>query len=316
MIEVENLTKVFVDTPAVDDVSFFVPEGQVLGFLGPNGAGKTTTMRMITGFLPPSSGRVIVAGEDLDRNPVAMRRKIGYLPENVPLYPEMRVQEYLRFRAEVEEIPRSKIAGNLNEVLERCLIEDVSNQIIGTLSKGFRQRVGLASALIHKPPVLILDEPTVGLDPNQIIKIRELITELGRDHTVLLSTHILPEVDQVCERVFIIDQGKIVADGTPDALRTRLVGNPAVQIELKGAGEDAAGKLLNLPGVTEVVPENAEGRFRIVHENDSDPREDIFHLTVNENWIMRTMAPEKATLEDVFVRLTTKETTSATGEEV
>ncbi len=312
MIEVENLTKVFVDTPAVDDISFFVPEGQVLGFLGPNGAGKTTTMRMITGFLPPSSGRVVVAGEDLDRNSVNMRRKIGYLPENVPLYPEMRVSEYLRFRAEVEEIPRNEIAGNTNEVLERCLLNDVSRQIIGTLSKGYRQRVGLASALIHKPPVLILDEPTVGLDPNQIIKIRELITELGKDHTVVLSTHILPEVDQVCDRVFIIDQGRIVADGTPDALRTRLVGNPALHVELKGAGEQAIVQLQSLPAVTEVIPGHGEGSFRILHEDGSDPREEIFRLAVAENWIMLGMAPEKTTLEDVFVRLTTSEA----GEEV
>ncbi len=221
MIEVEGLTKVFVDHAVVDDVSFFVPEGQVLGFLGPNGAGKTTAMRMITAFLPPTAGRIVVAGVDLDADPVGLRRKVGYLPENVPLYPELRVEEYLRFRAAVEEVPRSEVGDRVAEVCDRCMIQDVRRQVIGTLSKGYRQRVGLAGALIHKPAVLILDEPTVGLDPNQIIKVRELITELGRDHTVVLSTHILPEVEQVCERVAIIDRGRIVADGTPDQLRSR-----------------------------------------------------------------------------------------------
>jgi len=215
MIEVENLSKTYVSEPVVRDLSFFVPEGQVLGFLGPNGAGKTTVMRMLTAFLPPTSGRVVVAGVDLDQDPVGLRRNVGYLPENVPLYPELRVDEYLRFRADVEGVARSEVRSRTDEVIGRCLLGDVRRQVIGTLSKGYRQRVGLAGALIHQPAVLILDEPTVGLDPNQIIKVRELITELGREHTVLLSTHILPEVEQVCERVFIIDRGRIVADGTP-----------------------------------------------------------------------------------------------------
>ena len=235
MIEVENLSKVYVDTPVVDDISFFVPEGQILGLLGPNGAGKTTAMRMITAFLPPTAGRVVVAGIDADHDPVGLRRAIGYLPENVPLYPEMRTDEYLRFRADVEEVPRREARSNIDYVTERCLIGDVRRQVIGTLSKGYRQRVGLAGALVHRPRVLILDEPTDGLDPNQIIKVRELIAELGREHTVILSTHILPEVEQVCERVLIIDRGRIVADGTPDALRSRLVGNPVLEIELKEA---------------------------------------------------------------------------------
>ena len=182
MIEVENLSKVYVDTPVVDGLSFYVPEGQILGFLGPNGAGKTTAMRMITGFVPPTTGRVVVAGVDLDADPVGLRRHIGYLPENVPLYPELRVDEYLRFRADVEGVRRPELPERLEYVFERCMLTDVRRQVIGTLSKGYRQRVGLAGALIHKPPVLILDEPTVGLDPNQIIKIRELITELGQDH--------------------------------------------------------------------------------------------------------------------------------------
>jgi ABC-2 type transport system ATP-binding protein len=285
MIEVERLTKVYVDRPVVDDVSFFVPEGQVVGFLGPNGAGKTTAMRMITAFLPPTAGRVVVAGVDVDQDPVDLRRNVGYLPENVPLYPELRVDEYLGFRAAVEEVPRAERRARAEEVVERCMIGDVRRQVIGTLSKGYRQRVGLAGALIHQPKVLILDEPTVGLDPNQIIKVRELITELGADHTVILSTHILPEVEQVCERVFIIDRGRIVADGTPEALRTRMVGNPSVQVEFKGADGEALSAL--------------------------DPREAIFGLAVERGWMLTTLTAEKASLEDVFVRLTTREEDAA-----
>ncbi len=310
MIEVERLSKIYVDVAVVDDISFFVPEGQVLGFLGPNGAGKTTTMRMITGFLPPSAGRVVVAGCDLDQDPVALRRRVGYLPENVPLYPEMRVDEYLRFRADVEEVPRAQLRGNLDYVVERCLIGDVRRQVIGTLSKGFRQRVGLAGALIHQPPVLILDEPTVGLDPNQIIKIRELIRELGREHTVVLSTHILPEVEQICERVFIIDRGRIVADGAPEELRTRMVGNPVVRVTLSGASDGAVTDLALVPGVTG-VSEEGDGRFRIEHSADADPREAIFRLAVMRGWVLLELAQEKATLEDVFVRITTHDAASA-----
>jgi len=304
MIEVENLSRVYVDTPVVDRLSFFVPEGQILGFLGPNGAGKTTAMRMITGFLPPTTGRVVVAGVDLDIDPVGLRRKIGYLPENVPLYPELRVDEYLRFRADVEGVPRPDLPGKLEYVIERCMLSDVRRQVIGTLSKGYRQRVGLASALIHKPPVLILDEPTVGLDPNQIIKVRELITELGQDHTVVLSTHILPEVEQVCDRVFIIDHGRVVADGTPEALRTKLIGNPVVRVEIRGAGDNAPESLGRLPGVV-AVDRRADGVFLLEHTTDADPREAVFHLAVDRGWVLLGLTPEQATLEDVFVRLTT-----------
>ncbi len=306
MIEVEGLTKVYVDLPVVDEISFFVPEGQILGFLGPNGAGKTTAMRMITAFLPPTAGRVVVAGVDLDQDPVGLRRRVGYLPENVPLYPELRVEEYLRFRASVEEVPSTELRSSMDYVIERCLVGDVRRQVIGTLSKGYRQRVGLAGALIHQPPVLILDEPTVGLDPNQIIKVRELITELGRDHTVLLSTHILPEVEQVCERVFIIDRGRIVADGAPDALRTKLVGNPTLTVELEGADSAATQALLGLPGVV-AVGEKTEGRWLLEYRPDADPREAVFRLAVEKGWVLLGLSAEKATLEDVFVRLTTRE---------
>ena len=318
MIEVTHLSKVYVGVPVVDDLSFFVPEGQILGFLGPNGAGKTTAMRMITAFLPPTTGHIVVAGVDLDQDPVGLRRKVGYLPENVPLYPEMRVDEYLRFRADVEEVPRADVRPNIEYVVERCLLGEVRRQIVGTLSKGYRQRVGLAGALIHRPPVLILDEPTVGLDPNQIIKIRELITELGTDHTVVLSTHILPEVEQVCERVFIIDRGVIVADGTPDSLRTRLVGNPSLQVELRGADGAGAEALSGVEGVL-AVKEHGAGMYRVEHDPTSDPREAIFHLAVTNGWALTTLVPEKASLEDVFVRLTTRDEAAGSppaGEEV
>jgi ABC-2 type transport system ATP-binding protein len=317
MIEVENLGKTYVTEPVVRDLSFFVPEGQVLGFLGPNGAGKTTVMRMLTAFLPPTTGRVVVAGVDLDQDPVELRRNVGYLPENVPLYPELRVDEYLRFRADVEGVPRAEVAARVDEVIGSCLIGDVRRQMIGTLSKGYRQRVGLAGALVHKPKVLILDEPTVGLDPNQIIKVRELVAELGRDHTVLLSTHILPEVEQVCERVFIIDRGRIVADGTPDALRTRLVGNPTLAVELGGAGGEAAAALTALPGVV-AVQEIGDGGFRLEHGAGADPREAVFRLAVERGWVLLGLTPQRATLEDVFVRLTTREdaVAAAPAEEV
>jgi ABC-2 type transport system ATP-binding protein len=315
MIEVENLSKTYVDTPVVNGLSFFVPEGQVLGFLGPNGAGKTTAMRMMTAFLPPTTGRVVVAGVDLDADPVGMRRSIGYLPENVPLYPELRVDEYLRFRADVEGVSRTELPERLDYVVERCMLSDVRRQVIGTLSKGYRQRVGLAGALIHRPPVLILDEPTVGLDPNQIIKIRELITELGKDHTVVLSTHILPEVEQVCERVFIIDRGRIVADGTPDALRSKLIGNPMVRVELGGGDDTVPEALGRLPGVV-AVERRPDGTFTIEHLGDTDPREDVFRLAVEREWVLLGLTREQATLEDVFVRLTTADETAAaaTGE--
>ena len=293
MIEVENLGKTYVDEQVVRDLNFFVPEGQVLGFLGPNGAGKTTVMRMLTAFLPPTTGRVVVAGVDLDQDPVGLRRNVGYLPENVPLYPEMRVHEYLRFRADVEEVPRGEVHVRIEDVIERCLIGDVRRQVIGTLSKGFRQRVGLAGALIHQPPVLILDEPTVGLDPNQIIKVRELITKLGRDHTVLLSTHILPEVEQVCERVFIIDRGRVVADGTPEALRTKLVGNPSLAVELKGANGMARTALEALPGVV-AISDRGEGRYLLEHAAGSDPREAVFRMAVERGWVLLALTPQQS----------------------
>ena len=304
MIEVEGLTKRFVDKDVVANVSFFVPEGEVLGFLGPNGAGKTTTMRMITGFLSATAGKVRVAGLDVDRDPLGVRARIGYLPENVALYPEMRVEEYLRFRAAVEGIPRGEVKARVDEACDRCMVGDVRRQLAGTLSKGYRQRVGLAGALIHKPPVLILDEPTVGLDPRQIVKIRELITELGREHTVILSTHILPEVEQICRRVLIIDNGTIVADGTPEQLRTGLAGTAEVKVELEGPPAEALVGLSALPGA-KTVRDAGNGRFEISVEGGADIRREVFSLAVQKGWMLLELSSSMPSLETIFLRLTT-----------
>lgn len=306
MIEVEGLTKRFVDKDVVDNVSFFVPEGEVLGFLGPNGAGKTTTMRMITGYLRATSGRVRVGGLEVERNPLAVRARIGYMPENVALYPEMRVEEYLRYRAAVEGVPRAEIPERLDSVSERCMVGDVCRQLVGTLSKGYRQRVGLAGALIHRPPVLILDEPTVGLDPRQIVKIRELITELGRDHTVILSTHILPEVEQVCRRVLIIDDGKIVADGTPDHLRSGLAGTAELKVQLEAPEAEARLGLETLRGASDVRSEG-NGRYLVAVEGGADLRREVFALAVAKGWVLLELTQTMPSLEDIFLRLTTRD---------
>jgi ABC-2 type transport system ATP-binding protein len=304
VIEVEGLTKRFVDKNVVDNVSFFVPEGEVLGFLGPNGAGKTTTMRMITGFLAATAGKVRVAGLDVDRDPLGVRARIGYLPENVALYPEMRVEEYLRFRAAVEGIPRGEVKARVDEACDRCMVGDVRRQLAGTLSKGYRQRVGLAGALIHRPPVLILDEPTVGLDPRQIVKIRELITELGREHTVILSTHILPEVEQICRRVLIIDHGAIVADGTPEQLRTGLAGTAEVKVELEAPPAEALVGLSALPGARD-VRDVGNGRFEISVDGGADIRREVFSLAVQKGWVLLELSSSMPSLETIFLRLTT-----------
>jgi ABC-2 type transport system ATP-binding protein len=305
MIEAQDLTRKYGDFTAVDGVSFAVPEGEIVGILGPNGAGKTTTIRMITGFLPPTSGRVTLGGKDLFGDSVAVRRDIGYLPESVALYPEMRVEEYLDYRGRLEGMDRATIRSRSGETIERCLLADVRRQVIGTLSKGYRQRVGLAAAILHDPKVLVLDEPTVGLDPKQIVAIRELIRELGEKHTLLLSTHILPEVELLCSRVLIIDRGRIVAEGTPQALRERFQGKSTVLVELAEEAPDAAAALAGVDGV--VAVEGADRRYRLECAPESDPRSAIFRLAVDRGWTLLGLAAERASLEDVFVRLTTRD---------
>ena len=305
MIEVQGLSKRYPTRLAVDDVTFSVKQGEIVGFLGPNGAGKTTTMRVVTGFLPPTSGSARVAGFDVATQSSAARAALGYLPESAATYPEMRVSEYVAFRARLEGVARGQVRARVDEALERCLLGEVARRRIETLSKGFRQRVALAGALVHQPPVLILDEPTIGLDPVQIIKIRETIRELGRDRAVLLSTHILPEVEAVCDRVLIIDRGRIVAEGTPAQLRGKLAGSPVVRVAVRG-NVPAREALAHLPGVTEVDIEEAPGetRARVLCAANADPREEIFRLAVERGWVLRELSREALSLEDVFVRLT------------
>jgi ABC-2 type transport system ATP-binding protein len=321
MIEAQGITRRYGDFTAVSGVSFTVDEGEIVGMLGPNGAGKTTAIRMVTGFLPPSGGKVTIGDRDLFEDASAARREIGYLPENVALYPEMRVGEYLRYRARLEGMPRGEAREAIGQVLASCMLTEVGEQIIGTLSKGYRQRVGLATAILHNPRVLVLDEPTVGLDPKQIVAIRELIRNLGKKHTILLSTHILPEVELLCDRVLIIDRGRIVAQGTPQSLRQQWMGDTRVRVGLKGDPEDAAVRLGALDGVRSIEPAEGDGcRFVLESAQYVDLRESIFHLAVERDWVLLELVEESASLEDIFVRLTTQETpirgTASTPEEV
>ncbi|MCA1583087.1 MAG: ABC transporter ATP-binding protein [Acidobacteria bacterium] len=316
MIEVQSLTKRYPTAVAVSDVTFSVRQGEILGFLGPNGAGKTTTMRVLTGFLPPTSGTARVAGFDIVRQSREARASLGYLPESAALYPEMRVREYLVFRARLEGVSGPEVHRRVGDAIDRCLLAEVADRKIDNLSKGYRQRAALAGALVHQPPVLILDEPTVGLDPTQIIRIRETIRSLGRERAVLLSTHILPEVDAVCDRVLIIDRGRIVAEGTPEELRRRLAGTPTVRAVFVGtvaARED----LEKIAGVLEVEETAVEGETRVkVHgAPDSKLGEEIFRLAVARGWVLRELARDPVTLEDVFVRLTHHDDAAAAAAE-
>ncbi len=310
MIEAEGLTRRYGDFTAVEEVSFTVNEGEIVGFLGPNGAGKTTTLRMITGFLPPTAGELTVGGLNLFTDPVAVRRQIGYLPENVALYPEMRVNEYLGYRATLEGMSRAESRSRIPQVIGACILDEVERQIIGTLSKGYRQRVALASAILHNPKVLVLDEPTVGLDPKQIIAIRELIRELGREQTLLISSHVLPEVELLCDRVIIIDRGRIVAQGTPQDLRDSWQGNTLLRLELKESAPGAVETLAELDGVKSVI-EIGDRQFKLEGQHQADPREAVFRTAVANGWVILEMTEERASLEDIFVRLTTDEITEA-----
>jgi gliding motility-associated transport system ATP-binding protein len=300
MIHVENLVKRYGPQEALAGVSFDVAKGEILGFLGPNGAGKTTTMRILTCFLPATAGVAQVAGFDVFSQSVEVRRNIGYLPESVPLYPEMRVTEYLEFRARLKRAAR----GRIDTVIGQCGLGEVARKTIGALSKGFRQRVGLADALVANPPILILDEPTVGLDPNQIREVRQLIRELGKEHTILLSTHILPEVEMVCGRVVIIDRGSVLAQGTPAELRAKTSGRARVVAEIRGAGE-VKDALAKIDGVTSVVADGA--RWILEVAEGRDVREDVFKTVVANGWTLVELRAEAMTLEDIFARLTTQE---------
>jgi len=310
MIEVKNLTKWYGRVLAVDNISFGVAQGEIVGFLGPNGAGKSTTLKIITCYLPATSGTVTVAGHDVLAESLEVRRNIGYMPEAVPLYPEMRVRELLMFRAALRDIPRKKRKGAVDRVAERCWLstpEDMMSRRLGELSRGYKQRVGLADVLLHDPPVLVLDEPTIGLDPAQIRQMRSLITELAAEHTVILSSHILAEVEQTCSRLIIISAGRIAATGTPAELRRRVPESSRLIAEVRGeepaAMAEAARKL---PGVRAVETETPGKWTRLIIHGDpnSDPRSSVFKLATERRWQLRELRHEAGSLEDYFVLIT------------
>lgn len=310
MIEVDGLTKFYGPKAAIEEVSFQVAKGEVVGFLGPNGAGKTTTMRILACFMPPTSGTARVAGFDIAKHSLEVRRRIGYLPESVPLYGDMTVRQYLTFAAEAKGVPRPQRGGRVAEVIERCLIADVQERLIRNLSKGYRQRVGLAQALVGNPEVLILDEPTLGLDPKQIIEIRSLIRDMRGERTVILSTHILPEVSMVCQRVIIINEGRIVAMDTPENLNLRLQKSSRILLEVEGPAEDVQRTLAGVKGVLAVTPQEARDgrrRFLVETEREQDLRKDLARAVANSGWGLTELRPVDLTLEDIFIRLVTRE---------
>jgi ABC-2 type transport system ATP-binding protein len=313
MIEVRNLAKNYGPTRALDGVSFTVPTGEILGFLGPNGAGKTTAMKIITGYMPPTSGEVLVDSKDAIDHSLEIRRKIGYLPENTPLYTDMNVLDYLVFVQRLRGIPRTEHTPRTRRMIDLCGLGEVTRKDIGELSKGYRQRVGLAQAMIHDPEILILDEPTVGLDPNQIVEIRSLIKELGRAKTLILCTHILSEVEAACKRVLIIHRGKIVADGTTESLRAAASGRDRLTVEIKGPAAQVRAGLESLPGAARVAPaeagdrdSRADGAVRFIIESapGHDLREAVFVMARDRQWILLELQRDIVRLEDVFRQLT------------
>jgi ABC-2 type transport system ATP-binding protein len=313
LIQVENLTKRYAAKAAIERMSFRVEKGEILGFLGPNGAGKTTTMRIITGFIPASEGSVRVDGFDVFDSPMEVRRRIGYLPETPPLYTEMTVEGYLRFVAKIKNVPRTGLADEVVRVMESVNIADVKDRIIAKLSKGYKQRVGLAQALLNDPPVLILDEPTIGLDPKQIHEVRELIKKLAGNHTVVLSTHILPEVEQTCHRVIIIERGRIVAVDTPQNLRFQLQGAERIFVEIDGPAEQITARLKDVAGVLNVntlEQNNGVHRFQVESELKKDIRREIARTIVQNGWGLLELHSATMSLEDIFLKLTTAEDSS------
>lgn len=325
MIQVKNLTKRFGNITAIEDVNFSVEKGEILGFLGPNGAGKTTTMRILTCFMPATNGTATIAGYDIFEDSLEVRKRIGYLPENVPLYTEMKVNSYLKYVSKIKRIPKEQREAKIKNVLELCALSHMHNRIIGHLSKGYRQRVGLAQALIHEPEVLILDEPTSGLDPKQIIEIRNLIKELGEEHTVILSTHILPEASMTCERIIVIDQGRLTGNISLDKGRVTSVESPNGEKTLIGDTEKLYVQAVAKPEIKEIiqktpdvlnvkidseVPEESKFNLYVDYSPDSDVRSKIASKIVESGWKLLEMRPVEMTLEEVFLQLT-----SESGEE-
>jgi ABC-2 type transport system ATP-binding protein len=307
VIEVQHLTKRYGRVTAVDDVSFRVERGEILGFLGPNGAGKTTTMRILTGYMPATEGKAMVAGFDVFDQPIEAKRRTGYLPETPPLYPDMTVSEYLAFVAKIKGVPAADQRQRVRTVMERTHVADMANRLCSKLSKGYKQRVGLAQALIHNPDVLILDEPTAGLDPKQINETRLLIKELAGDHTIVLSTHILPEVSQTCQRVVIINKGRVVAVDTPGNLTDRLHGSATMYVQVDVGGGDAAPALSRVAGVTRVTESDRRDGlvgYEVVSESGRDVRRELASAVVTSGWGLVELRPARISLEEVFLTLT------------
>ena len=306
MIQVDNLTKRYGLVEAIHDVSFSVDKGRIVGFLGPNGAGKSTTMKILSCFMPATGGSATVAGFDVFSQSLEVRRRIGYLPENAPLYPDLSVASYLDFVAEIKGMGRATRRGRVADVMERCFITDMQNRLIGKLSKGYRQRVGLAQALLGDPEVLILDEPTIGLDPRQIAEIRSLIRSLAGQHTVILSTHILPEVSMVCDGVIIINRGRIVAQGTESDLVRQAFPSARIEVRVGGATGDVAGALRAVPGVVSIEPlasrDGAVG-FLVEAARDRDVRPDLVRLIIGKGWALQELHQVGMSLEEVFIRV-------------
>ena len=315
MIELQNVTKYFGDFPAITDISFTVERGERVGFLGPNGAGKSTTMKIVTGFMPPSQGKVTVAGYDIVSQSLEARRRIGYLPETVPLYTDMFVDEYLGFMGTIRGMSRNRITRRIDDVIAICGLEDYRSTIIGKLSKGFRQRLGIAQAILHEPEVLILDEPTIGIDPIQVVETRELIRSLGGDHTLIVSTHILPEVSTICERVIIIHEGQIVAVDTPGELGTRLRGGERIEAEIRGPRREVTQALRRVEGVRSVARVAGDESGVSSYAADVDPGADvapkIASAVVGSGWDLRRLDSVTMSLEEIFLRLTTNEEAGA-----
>jgi ABC-2 type transport system ATP-binding protein len=309
MIQAEGLTHYYGPQPAIEDVNFDVKKGEILGFLGPNGAGKTTTMRIITGFMPPTEGKVTLGGFDVVEQSLQVRRRVGYLPETVPLYTEMPVTSYLKYMGTLRGMDPKQIKRRVPEVIDVCRLGDYHKTIIGKLSKGYRQRVGIAQSILHEPEVLVMDEPTIGIDPIQVVETRRLIQDLGKHQTVVLSSHILPEVSMICERVLIIHQGKIVAEDTPGNLAQRLQGVDQLQVEVGGPPAQVAPALRRVKGVTDVTHQRQQDRdiYIVQAQHGQDLRDEISRAIVSNGWRLLSMQLVGMSLEEIFLRLTTEE---------
>ncbi len=309
MIEVQDLTHYYGPMPAVENVNFTVRRGEILGFLGPNGAGKTTTMRILTGFMPPTRGSVTLDGYDVVGQSLEVRKRVGYLPESVPLHTEMTVTNYLKYMGTLRGMNGRRIRGRIGDVIDVCRLGDYHKTLIGKLSKGFRQRVGIAQAILHEPEVLVLDEPTIGIDPIQVVETRGLIQELGREQTVVLSSHILPEVSMICERVLIIHEGHIVAADTPNNLAQHLRGVEQLEVEIGGPPAEVMAALRGIDGATEVShhPRPGINAYRVQYREGADLRDEISRTVISRGWSLLSMQVNSMSLEEIFLRLTTTE---------